>query len=91
MMVSMSAYPADRVFSIVLSDEAWQAPLSETSIQAVIAQLEAQIPPDAQLDEARLARLRRALRTLAENVEALRAGRLDEAAVVRAWLSVFEA
>jgi hypothetical protein len=87
----MTTYSAQRAFSILLSDEVWQASLSEASVQAVIARLEDLIPPDAELSEARFNRLRRAVRSLGENVEALNTGQLDETGLVETWLAVFEA
>jgi hypothetical protein len=82
----MSALDADDWLAAVLADEGWQAPLEDASRTAVVARLEALLPPGAKLSEGDASRLGASLRELAAVVERLSAGDLDEGALVGAWL-----
>lgn len=91
MIVGMGSSTADQFLERVLGDEGWQAPLDGASIEAVIARLEALLPPEASVEDARGEALRGSLRELAGLVDALKRGALDEPTLVAAWLRRMEA
>ncbi|MEB3220924.1 MAG: hypothetical protein VKS61_02500 [Candidatus Sericytochromatia bacterium] len=81
----MPALDADEWLAAVMADEGWQAPLAEASRLAIVARLEALLPPGTTIASDEGDRLRAALRELATLAERLAAGTLDEAALVGAW------
>lgn len=91
MIDRMPPQTADEFLARVLGDEGWQQPLDGASIEAVGARLEALLPPEATVSEARDAALRGSLRELADLVDQLKRGALTEAALVAAWLRRMEA
>ncbi|MEB3330679.1 MAG: hypothetical protein VKQ33_15745 [Candidatus Sericytochromatia bacterium] len=84
----MAPLNADDWLAAALADEGWQAPLSEPSRESVVVGLEGLLPPGATLSEAEAAGLLASLQELSVLVERLRAGCLDEAALVGAWMRV---
>lgn len=78
--------PVQSFMENVLADEGWVAPLSSESAEQVILKLEDALPEGTVLDDARAARIRQDLRTLADLVSALKAGRLTETQLVDAWI-----
>ena len=87
----MAPQTADQFLERVLGDEGWQASLDGASIEAVIARLEALLPPEASVTDARAEALRASLRELSGLVAALKRGELTEPALVAAWLGRLEA
>lgn len=86
----MSTLTADQFLERVLGDEGWQAPLDGASIEAAIGRLEALLPAEATVGEARGEAIRASLRELAAIVAALKQGELDEPMLVAAWLRRLE-
>lgn len=91
MIGAMAMQTADEFLARVLGDEGWQQPLEGASIEAVGARLEALLPPEATVSDARDAALRGSIRELAYLVDQLKAGALTETALVAAWLRHMEA
>lgn len=91
MIVRMAPQTADQFLERVLGDEGWQSPLTGDSVEAVGLRLEALLPPEAIVTEARDEALRGSLRELAGLVEALKRGELTEPLLVAAWLRRMEA
>lgn len=78
--------PVQAFMENVLADEGWVAPLSSESAERLILKLEDALPEGTVLDDERAAAIRQDLRTLAELVSALKAGRLTETQLVDAWI-----
>lgn len=86
----MAELSVERFMAQVLADEGWMSGLSSDAVAAVIARLEAALPPDATLSSERAAHIRAALRELGDLGNALTSGTLHEARLVEGWLRLLE-
>jgi hypothetical protein len=86
----MAELSVERFMAQVLADEGWMSGLSSDAVAAVIARLEAALPPDASLSAERASHIRAALRELGDLGQALSSGTLHEARLVEGWLRLLE-